>query len=207
MDYSNITIYDISNELFSAKVFPGDPVPEKEPVLSIEKGDVCNLTHLELGSHNGTHMDAPRHFYKNGRAIDELELSKCVGPCTVLEHHGLLTEREIESIAAFSQKRLLIKGDIIITAGAAKALVKYGFLFIGVEGLTVGAPQPEVTVESDLSTDPPIIHRILLDPSAEIVIAENLNLTQTPVGEYLLVCVPLKIEGLDGAPCRPILIQ
>jgi len=188
-------IYDISNELFSARVFPGDPVPSHSPVLSIKNGDACNLTHLELGTHNGSHMDAPSHFYADGRTIDNLDLEKCVGDCTLIEHNGKLTQREIETIAAFSKKKLLIKGDVTITADAAQALVTYGYEFIGVEGLTVG---PE--------DSPMEVHLTLLCPNAEIVIAENLNLTDIPVGEYFLVCVPLKLGGLDGAPCRPILI-
>ncbi len=189
-------IYDISHEMFTADVFPSDPKPYYRPVLSIPKGDPCNLSLLELGSHNGSHMDAPRHFYADGRTIDQLDLYKCVGLCTLIEHNGELGRREIEALTAFSMKRLLIKGTITITVEAAEALVEYGYEFLGVEGLTVGT--------NDTSKD---VHRILLQPKAELVIAENLHLSEVPAGEYFLVCVPLKLGGLDGSPCRAILIQ
>ena len=108
-------IYDISHDLFSATVFPGDPKPSYHPVRSIANGDPCNLSLLELGSHNGSHMDAPRHFYADGRTIDQVDLYKCVGLCTLIEHTGVLGRLEIEALTAFSMKRLLIKGDITIT--------------------------------------------------------------------------------------------
>lgn len=59
-------IYDISREVFSARVFPGDPVPGFQPVLELEKGAPCSLTQLSLGSHSATHMDAPSHFLPGG---------------------------------------------------------------------------------------------------------------------------------------------
>ena len=74
-------IYDISKELFSTTVFPGDPVPAKRPVHQLEKGDHCNLTELTLGSHSGTHFDAPCHFVLGGKTIDQVDLNRCVGPC------------------------------------------------------------------------------------------------------------------------------
>lgn len=58
--------YDITRELFSSKVYPGDPVPEFERILEVKKGDACNLTYLKMCAHNGTHMDAPRHFLDEG---------------------------------------------------------------------------------------------------------------------------------------------
>ena len=63
-------IIDISQEVFSCKVFPGDPPPVKDRVMSISKGDVCNLTSLSMCAHNGTHVDAPFHFIDGGRTID-----------------------------------------------------------------------------------------------------------------------------------------
>lgn len=189
-------LYDISNELFTANVYPGDPEPEFHPVQRIAGGAACNLTDLRLGTHNGTHMDAPYHFYEDGRTIDQLDLGKCVGPCTLIEHEGEFTRKDVESLAASCQKKLLIKGGTLITADAANALAEYGFEFLGVEGLTVGPLNAPMEV-----------HLILLHPGAEIVIAENLNLSEVPAGDYFLVSVPLKLGGLDGAPCRPILLS
>ena len=72
-------IFDISQEVFSSSVYPGDPAPEREVLLSIGSGDVCNLTALSLCAHNGTHIDAPYHFLENGATVDGLSLEKTVG--------------------------------------------------------------------------------------------------------------------------------
>ena len=105
-------IYDLSKEVFSAAVFPGDPVAYHQPVLELAKGDGCNLTALTLGSHTGTHMDAPSHFVPGGKTIDQVELSRCVGPCTLVEAQGLLTGEWAEKVLETGVRRLLIKGEV-----------------------------------------------------------------------------------------------
>ena len=55
-------LFDISQEVFDCKVFPGDPSPVREKKLSIKDGEVCNLTAFSMCAHNGTHVDAPYHF-------------------------------------------------------------------------------------------------------------------------------------------------
>ena len=65
-------IYDISQKVFSCEVYPGDPVPEKKVLKSMQKGDVYNLTAFSMCAHNGTHIDAPFHFIKDGKAVDEM---------------------------------------------------------------------------------------------------------------------------------------
>ena len=87
-----MNIYDISQEVFSCKVYPGDPMPEKKVLNSMEKGELYNLTSLSMCTHNGTHIDAPRHFIKNGKAVDELSLDSFVGMAYVAEHCGVVTE-------------------------------------------------------------------------------------------------------------------
>ena len=86
-----MNIYDISQEVFSCKVYPGDPMPEKKVLNSMEKGELYNLTSLSMCTHNGTHIDAPRHFIKNGKAVDELSLDSLVGMAYVSEHCGVVT--------------------------------------------------------------------------------------------------------------------
>lgn len=189
-------IYDITKELFSTKSYPGDITPTSTPINSMEEGEVFNRTLLTMSTHNSTHVDAPRHFYADGRTVEQVDLSKCIGECTLISHEGLFTEKEVETLAVISKRKLLIKGNITITNDAAKALVSHGFEFIGVEGITVG---PEKA--------PMQVHLTLLHPDAELVIAENLDLSDVPVGEYFLFCPPLKLGGMDGSPTRAVLIK
>lgn len=78
-----VKIYDITRELFSASVYPEDPIPNMEIILSLAKQppDKCQLSRIQLGSHTGTHLDAPRHFFKEGNDVSEIPLEKCVGEC------------------------------------------------------------------------------------------------------------------------------
>ena len=73
-------IYDISQEVFGSRVYPGDPSSARESLLSMEKGDACNLTAFSMCAHNGTHVDAPFHFYQEGKTVDQMELSAYDGP-------------------------------------------------------------------------------------------------------------------------------
>ena len=115
-------IYDISQELFTCAVFPGDPAPERKTLASMEKGDLYNLTALSMCAHNGTHVDAPSHFIKYGANIDELPLSKTVGFAFVAEHDGELTASDAEEILWRAKgenpeaaKRILIKGNATVS--------------------------------------------------------------------------------------------
>lgn len=78
-------LIDISNDLLTAEVYEGDPVPELHTVKSIEAGDRYNLSALAAGLHNGTHMDAPLHFLSGGADVSKVPLDACIGPCRVLE--------------------------------------------------------------------------------------------------------------------------
>ncbi len=87
-------VYDISQEVFGCEVYPGDPCPIKETTLSISNGDVCNLTTIKMCAHNGTHVDAPYHFYNDGKTIDKVDLDKFVGYAYVAEHSGDIDAEE-----------------------------------------------------------------------------------------------------------------
>ena len=84
-------IIDITQELFHCAVFPGDPVPEMTRSLSLERGDVCNLTAFSMCAHNGTHVDAPFHFIDGGKTVDRMGLVPYVGDCWVARHSGDVT--------------------------------------------------------------------------------------------------------------------
>lgn len=187
-------IIDISQEIFSAEIFPGDPVPGMDMVMSWENDDVCQLTELTLGSHTGTHMDAPRHFLEDGKDIAEVALEKCMGACKVVEVTGEISGKQMEELLADGTRRLLLKGKQVITEDAARMMAEKSLKCIGVEGLTVGP-----------FSSPAPVHKILL--GSEIVILEGLRLDNAAEGEYFLAAQPLKMKELDGSPVRAVLID
>ena len=194
-------IYDITQPLFECEVFPGDPRPEKKVVLRIENGDVCNLTALSMCAHNGTHVDAPLHFLKDGKGIDQVKLEKFIGPSYVESYEGDVTAQDAKDILEKAakaydgaQKKILIKGKATVTLEAAKVFAQAGVDLVGNESQTVG---PE---------DAPMeVHLVLL--GAEVVLLEGIRLAAVPDGTYFLNCAPLNLTNTDGAPCRATLMD
>lgn len=192
-------IIDISQEVFSCKVFPGDPAPQNTQLLSVTKGDVCNLTQLSMCAHNGTHADAPFHFLNDGKTIDQLGLVPFVGDCFVARHDGNVTAADAAGImekakSAGAAERILIAGKAIVTAEAARFFAEAGIKLLGNESQTVG---PEDA--------PKEVHLILL--GAEVVLLEGIVLDNVDEGRYFLSAAPLNLGGCDGAPCRAYLIK
>ena len=85
-------IYDISQEVFSCRVYPGYPTPKKTVLSSMEKGELYNLTEFSMCAHNGTHIDAPFHFIKDGKTVDEISLEAFIGMVYVAEHSGVVSD-------------------------------------------------------------------------------------------------------------------
>lgn len=188
-------IYDISQEVFSCAVYPGDPKPEKQTVYSTGAGDLYNLTSFAMCAHNGTHVDAPFHFVHNGKTVDQMDLSYFVGDCFVARHVGDVTAADAEEILkkAGGAERILIAGKATVTAEAAAVFAAGGIKLLGNEGQTVG---PE---------DAPMqVHLILLRTG--IALLEGIVLDEVPEGQYFLSAAPLNLGGADGAPCRAYLI-
>lgn len=194
-------IYDISQEVFSSQIYPGDPSPKKIELKSMEKGDEYNLTAFDMCAHNGTHIDAQNHFIKAGKGIDEISLESCVGMTYVVEHSGLVSEKDALSIMKKAKavnseaaKRILIKGDAEVSLEAAKAFAESGMLLLGNESDTVGPPD-----------EPTGVHITLL--SKDIVLLEGIRLAEVEEGVYFLNAAPLNLACSDGSPCRAILID
>lgn len=192
-------IIDISQEVFSCKVFPGDPAPASQRVLSIEQGDICNLTSFSMCAHNGTHVDAPFHFLSGGSTIEKIELDAFVGDCYVVYHEGNVTADDATNIlekakAAGASERILIAGRATVTADAAQVFAQSKIKLLGNESQTVG---PE--------DSPMEVHRILL--GADVVLLEGIVLKDVPEGKYFLSAAPLNLAGCDGAPCRAVLVK
>ena len=193
-------IYDISQEVFSSQVFPGDPAPERELVSSMEKGDLYNLTALSMCAHNGTHIDAPAHFIKDGKTVDALCLDALVGPAYVAEHQGIVSGDDAAEILEKakernpeSAKRILIKGAAEVSSEAAEVFASSEILLLGNESQTVG---PEDA--------PAEVHLILL--GADVILLEGIRLENVSEGVYLLNAAPLNLSGAEGSPCRALLI-
>ena len=193
-------IYDISQEVFGCAVFPGDPSPEREMLMRIREDAVCNLSAIKMCAHNGTHVDAPDHFYDDGKTIDQVDLERFIGFAYVAAHEGDISAEDAKAILRAAKEadpraaeRILVKGKATVTKGAAEVFAEAGIKLFGNESQTVG---PE---------DAPMeVHLIML--GAEIVLLEGIRLEAVPEGVYLLNAAPLNLGGTDGAPCRATLI-
>ena len=187
-------IYDISQPVLSCSVYPGDPMPQMQPLCRMGEGQHYNLTAFSMCAHNGTHVDAPFHFIKDGKTIEQIPLETWVGKCFLVRRTGALTAGDARDIlhhaeAAGAAERILIAGDAVVTAEAARVFSESNIRLVGVEGPSVGP------VEAPME-----VHLILL--KKEIVLLEGLVLQDIPESRYLLNAAPLNLEGFDGAPCR-----
>ena len=192
-------IFDISQEIFGCRVYPGDPKPEKQALCSMEQGELYNLTAFSMCAHNGTHIDAPFHFIQDGKTVDEIGLESFVGTAYVAEHQGIVTGADAAAIiekakAQDAAKRILIKGDAEVSLEAAQVFAASGVLLLGNESQTIG---PE--------NAPMAVHLALLREN--VVLLEGICLKGVPEGVYFLCAAPLNLAGADGAPCRAVLIS
>ncbi|MBQ7336954.1 MAG: cyclase family protein [Clostridia bacterium] len=194
-------VYDISQELFSCCVYPGDPAPTREVLCSFDTGSPYHLTAFSMCAHNGTHIDAPYHFIPEGKTVDQLSLAAMVGPCYVAEYCGCVDGAAMRAIwqrAAQSDPgaaaRILIKGDAYLSEEGAAVLREAGVLLYGNESQTVG---PEEA--------PMAVHLMLL--GAGVVLLEGIRLCDVPEGTYLLSAAPINLGGAEGAPCRAVLLE
>jgi arylformamidase len=193
-------IIDISRPLSPATpVWPGDPPVVVEPMARVEAGDPADVSRLALGTHTGTHVDPPAHFFPGEPAVDALPLDVLMGPAVVAQFDpGPIDGTALESTALpRGPSRLLLKtgGDAgAVTPDGARWLVERGVRLVGADTLSI---EPE-------TRDYPV-HRILL--GAGVVIVEGLDLAPVAPGPYELVCLPLRIAAGDGAPARAVLIR
>ena len=192
-------LYDLSQEVFSCRVYPGDPVPRGERLQSMERGDLYNLSQFAMCAHNGTHVDAPAHFLRDGKTIEQMPLEAFVGACYVAWCEGALSADDARAVLqkaadAGCGERILLRGELVVTAPAARVFADAGVMLVGNESQSVG---PE---------DAPMeVHRILLEAGAALL--EGVVLRDVPEGRYLLCAAPLSLAGFEGAPCRAVLME
>ena len=195
-------------------IWPGDVTIKIERRRSMDRGDAANNSAISLGVHTGTHMDAPKHFIKDGRSIDKLPLETSVGPARVIEIKDKISIKpeELKQHNIKKGERILFKtvnsprcwqtdafvnDFVFVTRDAAQFLVDAGVILVGVDYLSVGSPMdPEKAMRPDT-------HQILL--GAGLYLIEGLNLTAVKAGDYNLICLPLKLMDAEGSPVRAIL--
>ena len=191
-------------------VYPGDPPPRVEQAKAIRAGDVCNVSLLTMGSHTGTHVDAPYHFIDGGARLGEVALERMVGEALVVDLRGraAVDAAALESAALRTGDILLCRTDnswrwekaefqrdfVYLTLDAAGLLVERGIRAVGIDYLSI---------EQFGSSDFPVHHRLL---GAGVFVIEGLDLRAVEPGRYTLVCLPLKFPDLDGAPARAVLL-
>jgi arylformamidase len=203
-------IFDVTVPL-SARLptFPGDPPFRLEPTHRMRDGEPYNVSRLVFGTHAGTHVDAPFHFDPEGATVDQLPLEILVGKARVVELHTRerIDRADLEALDLRDDLRLLFKTRmsgqlrqpefqetfVYLTPEAAAHLVQSGIKLVGIDSLSV---------EKFGSRDHAAHHALL---QAGVVIVEGLDLSDVGPGEYEMVCLPLLVEGADGAPARVIL--
>ena len=200
-------IMDISRPYYAGMpVYPGDPDFQSQYVCAFVQGDGCEVSKLTLGTHCGTHIDAPAHMIPGGCTIDHLGIERFYGPCRVVTvGPGAVTAHMLEMARVETGERLLLKTEPealhriaadsgSITQDAADYLVSRKTVLVGIDSDSI----------EDMDTGKGEVHRSLL--GAGIPIIEGLDLSAVPDGRYILSAFPLLLRGENGSPCRAVLI-
>jgi arylformamidase len=190
-------------------VYEGDPGVEIRPYRRIARGDPANVSLLALGSHTGTHLDAPAHFLEGAPALEAIPLDALVGPVRVAEVAAapLIRRADLERLPLDGHRRLVLKTSnsarwargrfdrdyVALDLDAARLVTEAGLRLIGIDYLSI---------EAFHAPGHPV-HKHLLGHG--VVVLEGLDLSRVAPGDYELLCLPLAVPGLDGAPCRVLL--
>jgi arylformamidase len=195
-------------------MWPDQDSPSRKFLSHTDRGDPSTVSQWTLSAHTGTHADARMHFIPGSWTMESLKLSRCVGPCRVVDltHvEGHVTRADLEAAEVAGAARLLLKTRnsqdgllerdgfvedyVAIEREAAEYLVEIGVETVGVDYLSV-----EPFEDKEFNT-----HHTLL--GADVIIIEGLVLAGVEPGEYFLACLPLKLEDSDGSPARAILVR
>lgn len=206
-------IYDISVPIRTGGlVYPGNPEIDISLQQAVSKGASANVSLIRFGSHTGTHADASRHFFDDGQPVDMIPLQRLIGPALLLSFDDSVMSigvAELKPRAIKGHKRVLLRtrnsallsrGDFVgnytfLAPDGAQYLVDNGVELVGVDYLSI----------EQFHSGHHRTHKTLL--GANVVIVEGLDLSAPPPGEYEFICLPLRIEGCDGAPARAVLIK
>jgi arylformamidase len=205
-------IYDISVPIRSGGlVYPGNPEIDIELQQAVARGASANVSTIRFGSHTGTHADAARHFFDDGQPVDKIPLDRLIGPALLLgfsdsirsvgvselREHDLRDHKRVllrTRNSAFLSQTEFVKDYTFLAPDGAQYLVDKGVELVGIDYLSI----------EQFHSGHHRTHRTLLERS--VVIVEGLDLSVPPPGEYQFICLPLRIEGCDGAPARAVLV-
>ena len=189
-------LHDISRDALTAPVYDDDPPTEVTRLKNIDDLDEYNLSAVSMSVHCGTHIDAPLHFYEEGSSIDNLRLNTFYGKCTVISVEGTLTGEDMEKLLPYCKRRVLFRGGgkTFLSHSAAIVLADSRVALVGTDAPSIAPPFDEAKPHRELAR-------------AGIAVLENLNLENIDDGEYELCAFPIKLCGLEAAPCRAILLE
>lgn len=191
-------------------LWPGDPPVSITRLKDMEQGATNNLSKIDIGIHTGTHIDAPRHFFQDGKPVTSMPIDQMIGVARVIEinHSSYITREELESCHIREGERILFKtrnssypwykepfdrNFVSISGNAADYLAKKHLKVVGIDYLSVGA----------FKGDGDYVHQALLKNGVWLI--EGIDLSLARSGRYYLICLPLKLESAEGAPARAIL--
>lgn len=190
-------------------VYPGDPRFQSKAVCSFKQGSMCEVSELTIGSHCGTHIDAPLHMIPGGGDIESLPLDCYVGDCRVLTiPAAIISEKMLEELDIKEGERILFRTDpegksqqkgrfnpAVLSMRAAQLLAGKRVKLVGIDSPTV----------ENMELCDGEVHRTLL--GAGIAILEGVCLKEATKERYMLSALPLRLTGENGAPCRAVLID
>ena len=201
-------IIDISMDL-NAKtiVWTADPPPNLKPILRKPK-DECNFTWLDFGSHAGTHIDAPYYLYSKKWTTDKIPFARLMGACQVLDLTDVSNTITVQALKRHAITRRII---LLKTKNSYDPMKKYNpqHVDLSPEGADYLVKKGVLTLGYDYQSfereGKNILHRIFI--SRSITLIDNLRLKHAREKEYFLICLPIKVTGIDGAPARAILLE
>ena len=184
--------------------WPGDTPFNSELVLAMSRGDSVNVSRVTLSSHFGAHADAPCHFVPGAADIATVALEPFLGPARVIQVPGVEVIGRREAALARGARRVLFRvlseaADEFparyapLAVEAARELARLGVILFGTDAPSVDPPG---------SSALPAHHGL---HDGGVAILENLRLSDVPAGEYELIALPLRWQGLDGSPVRAVL--
>jgi arylformamidase len=205
------TLYDVSLPIVTGGVvYPGNAPIDIAPIKTVASGGSSTISKISFGSHTATHVDPPSHFFADGRTVDQLPLDVLIGRALLVRLPDAVMAITAEHVrqanigghtrvlfasrnSGFNRDTAFHPDFTYVAPDAAELLVKQGVRLVGVDYLSI----------EQYHSGHGQTHKTLL--GAGVVIIEGLQLSEPPAGEYELICLPLRLAGLDGAPARVVL--